>query len=59
MKKKMGRPTTEIPKKNIVGCKLTDIELERLEQYCELHKIKKSVVLRNGIKDIISENEED
>ena len=55
MKKKMGRPTTDIPKKNIVGCKLTDVELERLERYCELHKVKKSIVLRDGIKNIISE----
>lgn len=59
MKKKMGRPISDIPKKNIVGCKLTDIELERLEQYCELHKIKKSTVLRNGIKYIISDYKED
>ena len=59
MKKKMGRPISEIPKKNIVGCKLTDIELERFERYCELHKIKKSTVLRNGIKDIISDYKED
>lgn len=58
MKKKMGRPITDIPKKNVVGCKLTDIELERLERYCKLHKVKKSVVLRDGIKDIISENKE-
>lgn len=59
MKKKIGRPTTEIPKKNIVGCKLTDIELERLEKYCELHEVKKSDVLRNGIKNIISESKRD
>lgn len=59
MKKKMGRPTTDIPKKNIVGCKLTDIELERLERYCELHKVKKSTVLRDGIKNIISESKRD
>lgn len=59
MKKKMGRPTTEVPKKNIVGCKLTDVELERLEKYCELHNVKKSIVLRDGIKDIISYGKED
>ena len=57
--KKMGRPTIEDPKKNIVGCKLTDIELERLDKYCKLHNIKKSIVLRNGIKSIISDNKED
>ena len=59
MKKKMGRPISDIPKKNIVGCKLTDIELERLERYCELHKIKKSTVLRNGISSIIMDNKEE
>ena len=59
MKKKIGRPVTEIPKKNIIGCKLTDIELERLDNYCELHKMKKSDVLRDGIKNIISNDKED
>lgn len=59
MMKKMGRPITEVPKKNIVGCKLTDIELEKLDKYCKLHNIKKSTVLRNGIEHIISDNKED
>lgn len=59
MKNKMGRPTSETPKKNIVGCKLSDIELDRLEKYCILHNLTKSMILRNGIKNIISENKED
>lgn len=59
MKNKMGRPISESPKRNIIGCKLTDAELERLEKYCELHKTKKSTVLRDSIKNIISDNKED
>lgn len=59
MKKKMGRPISQTPKKNLVGCKLSDIELDRLEEYCISHNLSKSIVLRNGIKDIISENKED
>ena len=57
MKKKMGRPTSQVPKKNIVGCKLTDAELEMLELFCKANNISKSNVLRNGIKDIINEKE--
>ncbi len=59
MKKKMGRPVTEIPKNNVVGCKLTDSELERLEKYCKENNITKSTALRNGIKDIILSDKED
>jgi hypothetical protein len=57
MKKKMGRPISQVPKKNIVGCKLTDIELERLELFCQANDISKSNVLRNGIKNIINDKE--
>ena len=55
MKKKMGRPISQTPKRNIIGCKLSDVELERLEKYCMLHNLTKSMILRNGIKNIISE----
>ena len=57
MHKKIGRPISQIPKKNLIGCKLTDLELERLEKYCKLNNLSKSVVLRRGIKEIILENE--
>lgn len=53
----MGRPISQVPKKNIVGCKLTDIELERLELFCQANDISKSNVLRNGIKNIINDKE--
>ena len=51
--KKIGRPVSQTPKRNIVGCKLTDVELERLENYCEKNHLSKSLVLRNGIINII------
>lgn len=51
---KIGRPNVENPRKNIVGCKLTDDELERLENYCRENDLSKSSVLKNGIKDIIA-----
>ena len=56
--KKIGRPVSQTPKRNIVGCKLTDVELERLENYCEKNHLSKSLVLRNGIINIISEDME-
>lgn len=52
-KTKMGRPASQNPKHNIVGCKLTDVELEKLEKYCEHNQLSKSEVLRNGIRNII------
>ena len=55
--KKMGRPISQVPKKNVVGCKLTDSELERLELFCLSHNVSKSNVLRNGIKNIIDNKE--
>lgn len=56
MNKKMGRPISNDPKKNIVGCKLSDEELKRLTVHCNLNNISKSDALRNGISDIISDD---
>ncbi len=54
MSTKMGRPLSDNPRKNVVGCKLTDEELYLLEQYCLKNKTSKSKVLKNGIKPIIT-----
>lgn len=55
--KKTGRPISDNPKNNIVGCKLTNAELKKLELFCKENGISKSDVLRNGIKDIIINEE--
>lgn len=58
MSAKMGRPLSDNPRKHVVSCKLTDIELKNLEQYCELNHITKSDVLKQSIKAIIDPDSE-
>ena len=55
--KKTGRPLSDNPKNNIVGCKLTDKELKKLELFCKTNGISKSDVLRNSIEYIIKDKE--
>lgn len=55
MQKKTGRPKTNNPKSNFVACRLTDEELLKLQQYCEIHKISQTQAIRNGIIRIIQE----
>lgn len=55
---KMGRPPSDEPRKKIVGCKLTDKELQRLEAYCTENNITKSEVLKAGIEPIINPKSE-
>ena len=55
---KMGRPLSDNPRKNIVGCKLTDDELKRLNSYCKEKSKTKSDVLLEGIKTIIDPKSE-
>lgn len=58
MSAKMGRPLSDEPRKNIVGCKLTDKELKLLEEYCTKNSTSKSDVLKLGIKPIINPTSE-
>lgn len=58
MSKKMGRPLSDEPRKNVVGCKLTDTELHLLEEYCKSNKVSKSEVLKSGIESIINPTSE-
>lgn len=56
MNKKIGRPKTDKPKSNLVACRLTDKELLKLQNYCKLHNISQTKVIRNGIIKIIQED---
>ena len=58
MSKKMGRPLSDEPRKNVVGCKLTDKELMRLDEYCKINNTSKSEVLKAGIEPIINPTSE-
>ena len=55
MQKKTGRPKTDNPKSNLVACRLTNEELLKLQQYCEIHKKSQTQVIRDGIIRIIQE----
>lgn len=52
----MGRPKAENPKSNLVACRLTDEELLKLQQYCKIHNISQTQVVRDGIIRIIQED---
>lgn len=58
MSSKMGRPPSDEPRKNLIGCKLTDQELRLLEYYCKINNISKSEVLKSAIKPIINPKSE-
>lgn len=51
---KMGRPLSDNPRNNVVGCKLTNEELLLLEKHCNKNNKTKSEVLIEGIKPIIN-----
>ena len=55
MKKKIGRPLTGNPKSNIVACRLTDDELWKLQEYCRIHNLSQTDVIRDGILKMIEE----
>ena len=58
MSAKMGRPVSDNPRKNPVGCKITDEALQRLDEYCKVNNVKKSDVVRAGLEPIINPNSE-
>lgn len=58
MSAKMGRPLSDNPRRHVVSCKLTDEELNNLEQYCKMNNISKSNVLKQSIKTIINPDSE-
>lgn len=58
MSAKMGRPLSDNPRRYVVSCKLTEIELQRLDEYCELKNMSKSEVLKESIKYIINPESE-
>lgn len=45
----MGRPLSENPKKSTVACRLNKDEMVILEKCCEVLKMDKSSVLRQGL----------
>lgn len=55
---KMGRPPSDEPRRKFVGCKLTDKELQNLEDYCNKNKITKSDAIKSGIESIINPKSE-
>ena len=58
MSAKMGRPLSDNPRKYVVSCKLTEIELQLLDKYCETNNMSKSEVLKESIKPIINPKSE-
>ena len=58
MSKKMGRPLSDNPRKHVVSCKLTQEELQHLDEYCDLNNTSKSDVLKESIKPIINPESE-
>ncbi len=46
---KMGRPKAENPKKNLVGFKMTDTEIEKLKEYASRHNMSITQVLQRGV----------
>ena len=54
MSKKMGRPLSDNPCRNPIGCKITDEELQRLDNYCAENNITKSEVIKKSIAPIIN-----
>ena len=58
MAKKIGRPRSTDPKRNIVACKLTDDELQMLKDYCVKNRLPKSCVIKSGIMHIIESDEQ-
>lgn len=53
MSVKMGRPLSDNPRKYVVSCKLTESELQRLDEYCRENNMSKSQVLKKSIDSII------
>lgn len=58
MSAKMGRPLSDNPRRHVVSCKLTEKELQRLDEYCNLNNISKSEVLKRSIRTIINPESE-
>lgn len=54
MSKKMGRPLSDNPCRNPIGCKITDEELLRLDKYCKENNTTKSDVIKKSIAPIIN-----
>lgn len=54
MSKKMGRPLSDNPSRNPIGCKITDEELQRLNNYCTKVNKTKSEVIKESIQPIIN-----
>ena len=50
-KKKMGRPT-KAPKVNGYRIRLTDGELQKLDECCKLTKMSKADIIRLGIEKV-------
>lgn len=58
MSKKMGRPISDNPCRNAIGCKITDEELQRLNKYCNENNMTKSEVIKKSIAPIINPESE-
>lgn len=58
MSKKMGRPLSDNPCRNPIGCKITDEELQRLDKYCIENNTTKSEVIKKYIAPIINPQSE-
>lgn len=58
MSKKMGRPISDNPCRNPIGCKITDEELLRLDKYCKENNTTKSDVIKKSIAPIINPKSE-
>lgn len=48
-KRDKGRPKSIMPRKNVINLRLTDDEIEKLDNYCNTNKTDKSAVLRDAL----------
>lgn len=49
MSPRTGRPKAEKPKKNEVMVRFDDDIFQKLNQYCEEHKIARTAAIRKGV----------
>jgi len=44
-----GRPKAESPKRNDIKVRLDDVMANKLDDYCEKHKVTRAEAIRTGI----------
>lgn len=55
MSPKTGRPKVDNPKSNRFSIRLDTVMLEKLDNYCKEHNIKRAEAIRKGIELLLSQ----